>query len=187
MRAGRKRVTSVLRYPGGQVVHVERRRIETADAIKATVLAHRRRHHPDVRKKDLERALTGYELGRLFLRGGIGERQRRAGETWASLVCQFARAMGYPALTPGSVRLAEGKGLSCEPEADPERVARLRRDYADACRCLADAGRTLRETRLIQAACKEVCLLDTDTRSWPPHMLDALGRGLNELAALFRL
>ena len=185
-KAGRSRRFGMPRYPGGQIRHSSCKPVETAEQIKATVMRSRRRHHPDLNPRSSEEEImAGYELGRLHLRGTIDERQRKAGETWARCVVRFARTMGYPAPTPRSVNLDEGRGLSCAAEVDPVRVRVVRQDYAAAFRMLSEAGITLQERRLAMSACRDVCVQDADTRAWPHHMVDALKRGLDRLADCF--
>lgn len=175
--SNRKRVIGVRRYPGGRIVHGDRRPAETPEEKRATVIAYRSRHYPGL---DPESQYTGYELGRLFLRSEIDERQRDAGESWARLVVRFARTMGYPTPTPRSVELEEGRGLLCLPEPDPDHILKLRRAYADAFAAIAGAGRH------VQVACKAVCIEDADTRGWPPHTMAALRSGLTRLADYFQ-
>lgn len=185
-KAGRSRRFGTPRYPGGQILHTHRKPVETPEQIKATVVGGRRRQHPDLAPRTLqEEMMAGYELGRLHLRGIIDERQRKGGEAWARCVVRYARTMGYPAPTPRSVTLDESRGISCEAEVDPIRVQRARQFYADAFRALSEAGATLQEKRLAASACRAVCVQDADTRAWPHHMINALKRGLNQLAEYF--
>lgn len=171
-----KRRAGVRRYPSGQIHHADRKPAETEQQIKAVVIAYRAKNNPDI---DPASQYAGYELGRLFLREIIDERQRDAGERWARLVTRFARTMGYPVPTPKSVEMEEGRGVSCAPEPDPDRIMALRRDYADAFAMLSDAGRAA------QVACKAVCCQEADTRNWPPHTVKAMKAGLDRLAVFF--
>lgn len=136
------------RYPSGQLHHSERG--EKPDQIKATVMGQPHRRGATIVRfagREIKRddPLWGYALGRLFLAGlqsdgeGITERQYQAGMRWAELHIRHSRYQGFSDPNPrSSALIAVAHGLALEPEPDEDVIIRIRRQWSDAYRALAD-------------------------------------------------
>ena len=191
-RRGRKPREGVARYPGGQIVHADRRKQEAPTAV---ALAVRRRRYGANACLDPH---WGYELGRLLQQWlqsgktsgvGINQRQHDAGQKWAETCWRLARLEGFAAPVPRCLNLDGLGGVERGEPTDPDALDAYRKSVAEARRAYADTFAALRGAPHSRAAhaCREVCLRDTETDNWPPSMMQALREGLNALAWHFQV
>jgi hypothetical protein len=173
---GRPKKKGVDRYPGGSIVNEQRG--EKPEERTAVVLAQRTKA---VGKKHAADPLAGFELGRLKLNGIISERQMRGGIYWAQSIDRYGRLMGFPSPFPQALDYGAvgGRGEAREPAADQVRAAS--QDVTVTATIVGQHGRA------VSAACREVCVLETDTTHWPSHTFEALRKGLDALAEHYGL
>lgn len=174
-RAGRPRKEGVNRYPNGSIVNHERG--ETEKERMATVLAYRAR---EVGQEHAAKPEAGYELGRIFLAGRITQRQHEGGVRWARTVDRYAKMNGFPSPFPKAMDWGNvGGGMGCGSEPSSVLIRATANDYMRAQTKLAVEGRAA------MVACREACILETDTGAWPEHTMAALRAGLSSLADFY--
>lgn len=173
-RRGRPATQSVQRYACGKVrKEYAKPKGETEVAIMATVLAYRKRVD-GLSEADAKRNEAGYELGRMMLRGQITGRQHEAGCSYALLVSDYQRAIGFPPPYPQGIDLGAARGLSLTAEPDAARVRRTVNQYMQSITAISDAGRAA------DKAVREVCVYDREVND-----VENLRVGLNALATFF--
>jgi len=152
----------VRRYPGGQIVHADRRPAETEEEAKATALEARIRRELGVdawlaargspaaletARKRMDDALLGSALGRLLLVGrqdaaaGITARQHGAGHYFLWLYGANARIRGWPSPNPRTLPPDQIAGFSTHPEDSPQWLADIRGRWTELYGAIVEADR----------------------------------------------
>lgn len=176
-RRGRKRRAGVKREPNGRASRSKPVTAAQAQEAKSVVINYRQRIYgltPD-QAKDAKAVL---ELGRLWLRKMINERQQEAGERFRVITFRHRRAIVAIADPINSAPMERvGGGVQAETISD-EQIAAIRAEF-DACEnALRAAG------RMARIVTENVCVSDL-----PCHetQLKPLRQGLNALVEVYGL
>lgn len=125
---------------------------------------------------------AGYTFGRLALSKEITQEQFRAGEEWTKLFVRHAKIMGIPMPSFPSIMAGNIAGGISHWEPDDEEVFKVRRDFENMNRDLADnlPGDYLEAQRALMG----VCILD----NYPDmKRMGVLRVALNVLARMWKI
>lgn len=196
---GRPRKTGVNRTPSGRVsracegIHPETLAVRESQLKRDGIILAFETFEGGrvVPKRTAEDRLSGYTLGRLYLRyqqdkgnpGAISQDQFEAGEAWASLVVSRKGIDDSHRLMVKSPSFGAGGGRSLI-DMDPDRVNRIRSRWADCDRALNEAS-ACHGWQIRQVLCG-VCV-----ENWPIEQLTEndfgmLRTGLNALHRALR-
>jgi len=168
-RSGRKRKIG-RRHPSGELAREER---FPDDRIRGGRQPHRRSLAEELRLSELAES----PIGRLALKGLLGEHQMIACEHYAVLVGQYRATIGAPRSTAGA-----GRGSSCVGDCAPR---------SDHCACAAAADRYMRAYDALakagRAALMTVNRIAVQREEPAPQDLVNLAAGSSALARHFGL
>jgi len=155
VKTGPKPKFNVSRYPGGQIVHVQREpKAERPEQVIAVALAQPHR-------KGNPSQFAGYAFGRLFIGGQITERQHRAAEIYMNRAVRYMRHVTgtlprFPNCLANMIKIDLKEQREQQREADRQRdpsairdegvrtddeiTAEIRSDYGEIQDALSGAG-----------------------------------------------
>lgn len=116
-------------------VAIHQRAKETARQAREVALASRMKHREPKVREAAGDPLAGYELGRLFLAGRIGEPLLKAGNRFAEDMLRHYRLTGIPFPSPRGIDIAGVNGRSLA-EVDPKKVIASRKRVAGLEGCI---------------------------------------------------
>jgi len=182
------------RYPGGQIVHRDRKPRETQEEAMATVRAqpHRSGFYDVLRAgkaassfgADPEK-LIGSALGRLYLSSKVQRHQYEAGVRYAENMARDRATIGLPPVNAQAMRYGDSGGVSradVSSKVAQEAAERMTRARAvllavgDECK-----GDVVRPGIVV----RQVTLEERDDVTLSEHEIGALRLGLNALARLY--
>lgn len=181
-RGGRKRKQGK-REPSGKLSRrtAERQARRTTDEQSAMQVAKEARQRVfGVRVADSGTELAGTICGRLLLQGSINRAQLDAATALQETYAAYQRAVDSPP-PPRAVNIG-GFSSGSASEMSPERAAKAKADWENACRALSRANEEHRTTALY-AACLYVVLRE----QFLPHLFGDLRLALNALARHYGL
>lgn len=178
-RAGRPRLDGP-RHECGKLVQ-SARKAETEKKAVIVALEGRKRVHglTDVAND----GLSGYTLGRIRLDENINDAQLRAGNEYAARMDEYYRLIGIPHPSGKAQDISRVRGFDGD---ESEAKAKTARVAANQVMKMEGALNSLYDGRQIKATVFNVCVLDVENlRNMPPHQMDWLNKGLDELVFFF--
>jgi hypothetical protein len=194
--SGRPPKAGVDRYQDGSIVRSQRSPEETEDQIQATVIAYRRKL--GVPEKAIRDQRAECNFGRLCLTGVITTAQYEAGRRYAEVMDRRSRLDGGKSPWPAPASLEGGaKGMEVdrldpdmardadERKAIEDRIASIRRAYADMYSVLADLEQSVTYRGVINQM-KSAIMFDHDIR-FDIQKIGNVRSGLNVLMRLWQM
>lgn len=161
---------------------IDYKAMESAEKARSTVVEARCRQH-GIATSEADKPEWGYALGRLYLRGELGNDASSLLEAGNRMHADFERyyaVTGMPSPSPRAMDMNRVRGLNGKDRQDEARKASNRVMGIEGALALVDG-----QGRPVMQLTKRLIIKDEDPRDWTPDMLKKVRKGLTQLVDFY--